>query len=90
MRYGGIIAFSGGLIGDAIYPENYNGDFAETPVFIGSSNPDFHIPVERVYESSQTLREMNANVTEKIYNNLGHTIHEDELNCANTILRVSF
>lgn len=54
-RYGGIIAFSGGLIGDAIYSENYTGDFNRTPVFIGSSNPDFHIPVARVYASADIL-----------------------------------
>ena len=86
-RYGGIIAFSGGLIGDTIYLENYNGDFAGTPVFIGSSNPDFHIPVERVYASSNIVRDMGATVTEKLYTNMGHTINEDELAHANTILQ---
>ena len=85
-KYGGIIAFSGGLIGDKIYTENYNGHFAATPVFIGSSNPDFHIPVERVRNSAKILKEMNAQVTEKIYDNMGHTINEDELAYANKIL----
>src|SRR5215212_12101961 len=47
-KYGGVAAFTGGLIGDKIYSENYKGDFENTPVFIGSSNPDPHIPVERV------------------------------------------
>ena len=86
-RYGGVIAFSGGLIGDTIYPENYNGDFAGTPVFIGSSNPDFHIPVERVYASANMIRDKNAAVTEKLYINMGHTINEDELAHANMILQ---
>ena len=86
-KYGGIIAFSGGLIGGKIDSENYKGNFAGTPVFIGSSNPDFHIPVERVYASSNILREMGANVTEKLYTNMGHTINEDELVHANTVLR---
>jgi len=86
-RYGGIIAFTGGLIGDKIYPENYTGNFASTPVFIGSSNPDFHVPVERVYATTNILQNMGAAVTEKIYNNMGHTINEDELNQANQILK---
>ena len=47
-KWGGVIAFTGGLIGDKIYDENYSGDFLQTPVFIGSSDPDAHVPVERV------------------------------------------
>ncbi len=57
-----------------------------TPLFIGSSNPDFHIPVERVYASSNIFRDMGAAVTEKIYNNMGHTINAEELQYANAIL----
>ena len=87
-KYGGIIAFTGGLIGDKIYGENYKGNFAGTPVFIGSSNPDFHVPVERVYATTNILKNMGASVTEKIYNNMGHTINEDELQHANAILSV--
>lgn len=86
-KYGGIIAFHGGLIGDKIYPEHYTGDFDKTPVFIGSSNPDFHIPVARVYASSNILKDMNAEVTEKLYPNMAHTINEDELSYANTLLQ---
>ncbi|MDQ6813609.1 MAG: dienelactone hydrolase family protein [Bacteroidota bacterium] len=85
-RYGGVAAFSGGLIGDKIYTENYQGDFNHTPVFIGSANPDFHIPVDRVLASASLLKNMNANVTEKIYNNMGHTINEDEIFSANNIV----
>ena len=88
-KYGGIIAFTGGLIGDRIYPENYAGNFASTPVFIGSSNPDFHVPVERVYATTNILKNMGAAVTEKIYNNMGHTINEDELRHATLILKGS-
>lgn len=85
-KYGGVVAFSGGLIGDKLYTENYKGDFRHTPVFIGSGNPDFHIPVKRVSESTTTLKSMNAAVTEKIYDNMGHTINEDEINNANKIV----
>lgn len=82
-RYGGVIAFTGGLIGDKIYPENYAGDFEGTPVFIGTSNPDPHVPVERVYATSNILKSRNANVAEKVYANMGHTINQDEIELAN-------
>lgn len=85
-KWGGIVAFTGGLIGDKIYPENYQGDFAGTPVFIGTSNPDPHVPVERVYATTNVLKNMGASVTEKIYINMGHTINEDEIMNANLTL----
>ncbi len=67
-------------------PCNYNGDFEQTPVFFGTGNPDFHVPVERVQASANIAREMNANVTEKVYENRGHTISEDEIKIANSIV----
>jgi phospholipase/carboxylesterase len=85
-KYGGVAAFTGGLIGDKIYPENYEGDFQETPVFIGSGDPDPHVPVERVNATSNILKNMNARVTEKIYTNMGHTINGDEIEQANKLI----
>jgi phospholipase/carboxylesterase len=85
-RWGGAAAFTGGLIGDRLYTENYRGDFGGTPVFIGTSDPDPHVPVERVTASVATLKMMNALVTEKIYPGLGHTISRDEIALANKIV----
>ena len=85
-KFGGVIAFTGGLIGDKIYPENYKGDFKNTSIFIGSSNPDPHVPVERVHSTTEILKSMNADVTEKIYANMGHTISEDEIDLANKLV----
>lgn len=85
-KYGGVAAFTGGLIGDKIYRENYKGDFQQTPVFIGTSNPDPHVPVQRVYATANILKGMNAAVTEKVYDNMGHTIAQDEINLANKIV----
>jgi phospholipase/carboxylesterase len=82
-RWGGVAAFTGGLIGDKLYTENYRGDFAGTPVFIGTSDPDPHVPVQRVSASTALLKSMNAGVTEKIYPNMGHTITKDEIAIAN-------
>ena len=85
-KYGGIVAFTGGLIGKEINRSNYKGDFQQTPIFIGTSNPDFHVPVERVYASTNIVRELNADVTEKIYANRGHTISEDEIEHVNRLI----
>jgi phospholipase/carboxylesterase len=85
-NYGGVVAFTGGLIGDKIYSENYSGDFLGTPVFIGTSDPDPHVPVGRVNESAAILEKMNAAVTKKIYLNMGHTISQDEISLVNKII----
>lgn len=85
-RWGGVAAFSGGLIGDRLYNENYRGDFSGTPVFIGTSDIDPHIPVERVYASANIIRSMNANVVERIYPNMGHTITRDEVMTVNGVI----
>ena len=85
-HYGGIAAFTGGLIGDKIYTENYKGDFKGTPIFMGTSNPDPHVPIERFHASAKILRDLNAAVTEKAYNNMGHTINEDEIDNANRLM----
>ncbi|MGI4886047.1 MAG: alpha/beta hydrolase [Janthinobacterium lividum] len=85
-RYGGVVAFTGGLIGDRVYAENYAGDFAGTPVFIGTSDPDFHVPVERVRASTALLGRMGAQVTEKIYPHMGHTVSPAEIDLANQLI----
>lgn len=78
-KYGGVAVLSGGLIGDKVSLENYSGDFAGTPIFLGCSDVDFHIPLERVHESTRILQQMGANVTERIYPNMGHTVNTDEI-----------
>ncbi len=85
-RYGGVVAFTGGLIGDRVYPENYGGDLAGTPIFIGTSDPDFHVPVERVRASTALLTGLGAAVTEKVYSNMGHTISREEIDLANALI----
>jgi len=85
-KFGGAVAIIGGVIGDKINRENYRGDFAQTPVFLGTSNPDFHVPVERVYATANILKEMNAYVTEKVYPNFGHSINQEEIELANSII----
>jgi phospholipase/carboxylesterase len=85
-KWGGVVAFTGGLIGDILYTQNYKGDFAGTPVFIGTSNPDPHVPVERVQASTRILQGLHADVTEKVYPNMGHTVSKDEIDQANKLV----
>ncbi len=82
-HYGGIVAFTGGLIGDRIYKQNYSGNFQGTPVFIGTSDPDTHVPVERVKASAEILTELGAATEIRIYKNMGHTISGEEIRLAN-------
>ncbi len=85
-RYGGLLVFSGGLIGPPGARREYSGSLADTPIFLGCSDVDFHIPKERVMESAEVFRRLGAQVTAKLYPNLGHTIIEDELLYARQIV----
>ncbi|MDR7369910.1 dienelactone hydrolase family protein [Flavobacterium aquidurense] len=85
-KYGGVVAFTGGLIGDKVHESHYKGNFENTPIFIGTSDPDFHVPVERVKETTKLLEKMGAAVTTKIYDNMGHTISQDEVDLANQLI----
>jgi len=79
-RYGGVAALSGGVIGPELDNERYRGDMEQTPVFLGCSDYDHHIPEERVHESADLFGRLGARVTKKIYTGLGHTVNDDELN----------
>jgi phospholipase/carboxylesterase/glyoxalase family protein len=85
-RYGGLLVFSGGLIGPPGTPRDYAGTLEDTPVFVGCSNVDFHIPEERVHETSTVLQKMGGSVTERIYPNMEHTIIQDEIDEARKIV----
>jgi predicted esterase len=78
-RYGGVVALSGGLIGPQGTPRNYPGSLDNTPVFLGCSDVDFHIPVEVVKESTVVMGKIGGDVTERIYPGMGHTINDDEI-----------
>ena len=78
-RYAAVIAFSGGLIGPPGAPREYTGSMDGTPLFIGCSDIDPHIPVERVRDSAVVFRGLSAQVEERIYPRMGHTINGDEI-----------
>ena len=78
-RYGGLVGLSGGLIGPNGTPRDYAGSLARTPVFLGCSDVDPHIPKARVEESAEVLRRLGGDVTARLYPRLGHTVNLDEL-----------
>jgi phospholipase/carboxylesterase len=78
-KYGGVAAFTGGLIGEKIRTEKYQGNFAGTKVFIGNSTIDPHVPVIRSEESKNLMEKAGADVTLKIYPDMPHTIIQDEI-----------
>jgi predicted esterase len=85
-RYAAVAALSGGLIGPSGTPRDYKGSFDGTPVFLGCSDVDPHIPLARVRESAATFRRMGALVDERIYPRMGHTVNQDEIAAVRMLL----
>jgi phospholipase/carboxylesterase len=78
-RYGALVGLSGGLIGPDDTPRDYPGSLAGTPVFLGCSDIDPHIPAPRVVETGGVLETLGGRVTVKLYPGLGHEVNADEL-----------
>ena len=78
-RYGGLVGLSGALIGPDGTPREYTGSLAGTPVFLGCSDVDFHVPKERVGQTAGVLRRLGGEVTERLYPDMDHSINQDEI-----------
>ncbi len=85
-RYGAIIALTGGLIGPPGTPRDYQGSLDGTPVFLGSSDVDPHVPLQRIEETDAVLARLGAKVDKRIYPGMGHTVNEDEVTAAQEML----
>lgn len=85
-RYGGLVALSGGLIGEELDADDYSGSLDGTPVFFGCSDTDPHIPASRVHESAAIFDALGATVTKRLYPGMGHGINEDELDFLRELL----
>ncbi|AXE19065.1 phospholipase [Runella rosea] len=83
---GGVFILSGGVIGDSIKAERYSGDFEGTPIFLGCSDVDSHVPLHRVQDSTEVFKNLGANITERIYPNAPHSVFQDEINHINQVL----
>jgi len=85
-RYGGVVLYSGALIGPPGTTWDFPGSFSGTPVFLGCSDVDAHVPKTRVDESAAVFQRMGATVTEKIYPGMGHLVNEEEIAFTRTLL----
>lgn len=85
-RYAGVVAFTGGLIGEVLAPDQYQGDFEQTPILISTSNPDHHVPLRRVKDSGCQLERMNAKITVVAYPGKPHNITDEEIELANKVI----
>lgn len=85
-HYGGLAVLSGGLIGETVDTDTYTGDLKGTPVFLGCSDVDPHIPEERVHESATIFEQRNGDVTKRFYGGMGHGINQDEIDQVSTMV----
>jgi predicted esterase len=85
-RYGGVMIFSGGLIGPPGSAWSESGGFLSTPVFVGCSDIDPHVPESRVRETAAVFERMGAEVTTRIYPGMGHLVNDDEIAFARELL----
>lgn len=85
MQFGGIISFTGGLIGEKLNESQYKGNFNGTKIFIGNSDHDPHVPLTRSESSKKILENLGANVMMKVYPDMPHTINQDELKTVNEL-----
>lgn len=85
-KYAAVIGLSGGVIGPPGTPRDYQGTLDGTPVFLGCSDVDPHIPLERVHETAAVFRTLGASVDERIYPGMGHLVNQDEVNAVRALL----
>ena len=88
-RYAAILGFSGGVIGPDIEPERYAGNFDRTPVYLGCSDIDPHIPAERVRETAVLFGRLNASVTVELFPGRPHSVYPEEIDATRAILASS-
>jgi predicted esterase len=85
-RYAAVVGLSGGVIGPPGTPRGYAGSMDATPVFLGCSDVDPHIPLERVHETAAVYRRLGAAVDARIYPRMGHVVNRDEIDAVRTLL----
>lgn len=85
-RYGGVMIYSGGLIGPPGTTWSGQGSFLSTPVFLGCSDVDAHVPESRVHETAEVFRRMGADVTTRIYPGMAHLVNDEEIAVARELL----
>jgi predicted esterase len=85
-RLGALVGLSAGLIGPDGTPRDYPGSLAGTPVFLGCSDVDPHIPAARVVESGKVLEALGGEVRVELYRGLGHEVNQDEVEIVRALM----
>jgi predicted esterase len=87
-RFGGVVGLSGALIGPDDTPRDYSGSLVGTPVFLGCSDIDFHVPKERVDQTADVMQKLGGEVTERLYPNMDHSVNQDEIDFVRSMMQV--
>lgn len=77
-----VLGFSQG----ACLASEYKGTIEGTPVFLGCSDVDPHIPEKRVHVTASVFEQLNRAVEERIYAGMGHGVNEDELEYVSSLV----
>jgi predicted esterase len=86
-RYGGLAGLSGAMIGPPALPRSLKGNLEGTPVYLGCSDRDAHIPLASVEETAGVLTRMGASVTKSIFPGKGHTVNREEIAVVRELVR---
>ncbi len=84
--YGGLVAFTGGLIGPADSDLHHAGDLAGMPALFSSGDPDPHVPWSRVLASAKQFTAMGAEVKTQRYPGRPHTVLPQEIKSARELI----
>jgi predicted esterase len=86
-RYGGLLLYTGGAIGPPGTTWPSRGSFAGTPAYLGTSDPDDWVPVERVRETAALLRAQDADVTLEVFPGMDHLVNDEEIAAGRALIR---
>jgi phospholipase/carboxylesterase len=85
-RYGGLVAFTGGLIGPPDADLHHAGNLAGMPALFSSGDPDPHVPWSRVLASAKEFTAMGAEVETQRYPGRPHTVLPQEIKAARELI----
>lgn len=86
-KYAGVLGLSGGLIGPPGTSREYGGSLDGTPVFVGCSDVDPHIPKARVIETAEVMKRLGGAVTMRLYAGAPHAVNTDEIELLKNLVR---
>jgi phospholipase/carboxylesterase len=85
-QYGGVAALSGGLLGPPETEWSYDGSLDGAPVFLGVGAEDDRVSADRVRETAAEFQELDADVTDRVYEGVGHEVTDEEFAAVNAML----